>query len=122
MNKGRKDMNINLLFTWILFLGLFPISFFWFKRAWRIIIKKDYTFVALKRGKPPENPKKFALLSSALNFIPALIFTGVIFLIIFSGLSYEQWTAIVGTTFWMKLFAEFILSRHAHKVTKEPNV
>ncbi len=115
-------MNINLLFTWILFLGLFPISFFWFKRAWRIIIKKDYTFVALKRGKPPENPKKFALLSSALNFIPALIFTGVIFLIIFSGLSYEQWTAIVGTTFWMKLFAEFILSRHAHKVTKEPNV
>ena len=43
--------------TWILFLALFPIAFFWLRRAWRILIRRDFSEVALKRGEPPENPK-----------------------------------------------------------------
>ena len=41
--------------TWILFLGLFPMAFFWLRRAWRILIRHDHSEVALKGGEPPPN-------------------------------------------------------------------
>jgi hypothetical protein len=98
----------------MMFLGLFPVSFFWLRRAWRIGINKDYSYVALKKGEPPANPEKYAFLSMAFNLLPGLIFTAMILLVLITGLNYDIWTAVVGTTIWMKLCLEFILSRHAH--------
>lgn len=97
-----------------MFLGLFPISFFWLRRAWKIIKHKDYSFVALKKGEPPKNPEKFAPYSAAINLIAGSIFALVIFLIFAIGLPYDIWSAIVGTTLWIKIFADFFLSRLAH--------
>jgi len=97
-----------------MFIGLFPLSFFWLRRAWLIWKKKDYSHVALKRGMPPKNPKKYAMYSMAINLIAGLIFASVILLIALGSIDYDQWTAICGVTLWMKLFADFILSRHAH--------
>jgi hypothetical protein len=53
-------MNISVAMTWILFLALFPIAFYWLRRAWRIIVKRDYSEVALKGGLPPPNAAKYA--------------------------------------------------------------
>ena len=97
-----------------MFLGLFPVAFFWLRRAWRIGIRKDYSYVALKKGKPPANPEKYAFWSMVFNLLPGLVFTAVILLVIITGLDYEIWTAVVGTTIWMKLILDFIVSRHAH--------
>jgi hypothetical protein len=107
-------MNINLILTWILFIGLFFLSFFWLKRAYVIIAKKDYSYVALKWGKSPADAKKYAPYYFVTNLAAGLVFVIVIFFIVFYGLKYEKWTAVIGTTFWMKIFVEFILSRHAH--------
>ncbi len=107
-------MNIYTTLTWMMFIGLFPLSFFWLKRAWSIGVKKEYSYVALKRGIPPKNPKRFAIFSVSINLISGLILVAVILLILLIGLNYDKWTAIVGTTIWTKFFAEFILSRHAH--------
>lgn len=89
------------------------MSFFWLRTAWRIVDKKDYSMIALKKGKSPENPKKFAPFYVMTNTIAGFVFIAVIILIFF-GLDYYSWTAIVGTTFWLKIFTEFIVSRHAH--------
>jgi hypothetical protein len=107
-------MSVFTVITWMLFGGLFPISFFWLRRAWRIGIKKDYSYVALKRGNPPDNPQRFALVSVGINLIAGLILATVILLILIIGLSYDSWTAIAGTTIWVKFFVEFIVSRQAH--------
>ncbi len=107
-------MRIYLVITWMLFIGIFPISFLWLKRAWTIMIKKDYSYVALKRGVMPENPEKFAPYSLAINLIAGVVLVIVIILVLTVGLNYDNWTAIAGTTIWVKFFAEFILSRHAH--------
>jgi hypothetical protein len=50
--------DISVAITWILFLALFPMAFFWLRRAWRIAIKKDFSEVALKHGVSPANPDK----------------------------------------------------------------
>ena len=39
----------------ILFLALIPISYFWLRRAWRILFKRDFSEVALKHGEAPPN-------------------------------------------------------------------
>jgi hypothetical protein len=97
-----------------MFIGFFPLSFFWLKRAWAVAVRKDYSYVALKRGIPPPNPQRYAIYSILINLIPGSIIAALILLIAVAGLNYNTWTAIAGTTIWVKIFAEFILSRHAH--------
>ena len=45
--------DISVALTWVLFLALFPIAFFWLRRAWRILLRADYSEVAIKGGEPP---------------------------------------------------------------------
>ena len=111
--------DISVAMTWILFLALFPISFFWLRRAWRIIVRRDFSEVALKRGQPPDNQEKFAPYSAAINLIGGGILVGVIAGVVTGHLAYETWSAMAGSTIWMKLIFDFILSRQAHlTVTK----
>jgi len=100
--------------SWILFVALFPLAFCWLRRAWRILIRRDFGEVALKHGESPPNPAGFAPYTAAINLIAGGIAVGVILSVLVGGLAYETWTAIAGSTIWMKLVADFILSRHAH--------
>jgi ABC-type phosphate transport system permease subunit len=106
--------DVSVALNWILFLALFPMAFFWLRAAWRILIRRDFSEVALKRGIPPANPEKFAPYAWMINLIAGGILVTVIVLILAGQVSYDTWSAIAGSTIWCKLFANFILSRHAH--------
>lgn len=108
--------DVSVALTWILFLALFPIAFYWFRRAWRIVVKRDFSEVALKRGVSPANPEKFAPYAAAINFIAGIIIVFVIIGILSGTLEYETWSAIAGSTLWMKFIFDFILSRQAHPI------
>ena len=111
--------DISVAMTWILFLALFPISFFWWRRAWRIAVRKDLSEVALKRGEPPSNPAKYAPYTLAINLLAAFFLAVAIFGVVSGSMPYEVWSAIAGSTIWLKLILDFALSRHAHfKVDK----
>lgn len=111
-------MDIRLATTWILFLALFPMAFLWLRRAWRIIFLHDYTEVALKRGEASPRPKRFAPACAAIHLTAGGVCSGLIVAILFFGTPYETWTAIAGSTLWLKLTADFILGRHAHAPQK----
>lgn len=106
---------------WLLFLALFPISFIWLRRAWRILMKKDYSEVALIRGVPPENPKRYAPFTAAVNLIGGLILVFVIlsiviyiaFGIVLINPDFQSWVAVAGSTLWMKIIFDFVISRQA---------
>lgn len=106
--------DISVAMTWVLFIALFPISFFWLRRAWRILVKRDLSEVALKRGVAPANQKKFAPYAAAINLLAGSTIVYVILTIITAHYDYATWSALAGVTIWMKLIADFILSRHAH--------
>lgn len=106
--------DVSVALTWILFLALFPITFFWMRRAWRIIVKRDFSEVALKRGEPPANPAKYAPYAAAINLVAGGITATTILLIFFTQVSYATWSATAGSTIWMKFIFDFILSRQAH--------
>lgn len=106
--------DVEVAMTWLLFLALFPITFFWLRNAWRILFKREYSLVAVIRGEPPANPEKFAPYAAAINLIGAGITFFVIIGIVTGSLAYATWTAIAGSTLWMKIMFDFILSRHAH--------
>jgi ABC-type phosphate transport system permease subunit len=114
--------DINTAMTWILFLALFPMAFFWLRRAWRIIVRRNFSEVALKRGVAPTNPGKFAPYAAALNLAAGAVALTMIVAVVGYGLAYETWTAIAGSTLWLKFFGDFILGRHAHPSRPESSL
>jgi hypothetical protein len=107
-------MTISVALTWILFLGLFPIAFFWLRRAWRILFKRDFSEVALKGGVPPKIRRNMRPTRRPSIWLPAAIAVSVILMVVIAGVAYDTWTAIAGSTIWMKFFADYIVSRNAH--------
>ena len=106
--------DISVAMTWILFLALFPIGFVWLRRAWRIIVKRDFADVALKGGVLPPNAEKYAPYEAGINLVAGIVVVGVILSVLSGALEYQAWSAIAGSTIWCKFFASFALSRHAH--------
>lgn len=106
--------DVSVALTWILFLALFPLAFFWLRRAWRILVRRDFSEVALKRGVPPPDPERWAPFEMAINAIAGVVVVMTIGWIVFAGLPYDTWTAVAGSTIWCKFIASFALSRHAH--------
>jgi hypothetical protein len=111
------EFDISVAMTWILFIALFPITFFWLRRAWCIAVKRDFSEVALKRGEPPVNQQKYAPYAAAINLLSGVIVAVVIVGVLTAYFDYATWTSIAGTTIWLKLIADFILRRHAHPLT-----
>jgi hypothetical protein len=108
--------DVSIALTWILFLALFPMAFFWLRNAWRIMVRRDFSQVALKDGESPADPAKFAPFDAAINLIAGGIAVLVILGVAAGELEYKTWTAIAGSTLWCKIIANFILRRHAHPI------
>ncbi len=106
--------DVHVAMTWILFLALFPISFYWLRRAWRIAVNKDYSEVALKRGEAPPNAEKYAPYEAVINLVGGSICVAVIFGVVSGEMDYDTWMAVAGSTIWCKFFLSFALGRNAH--------
>ncbi len=106
--------DVSVAMTWILFLALFPISFVWLRRAWRIVVKRDFSEVGIKRGEAPPNPQKFAPYEMAINLVAGVVIVSVIVAVLAGVWEYSTWSAIAGSTIWCKFIGSFALSRHAH--------
>ncbi len=106
--------DVQVAMTWVLFLALFPMAFIWLRRAYRIFIKKDYSEVALKKGVPPKNPKKWAPFTGAINLLAGIVCVWTIMGVLVLGYPYQVWSAMAGSTIWIKIFADFILKQQAH--------
>ncbi len=109
--------DVSVAMTWVLFLALFPMAFFWLRRAWRIFIKRNYSEVALKRGEPPANPEKWAPIVGMLNLAAGGMAVWVIIGVVGAFYSYETWSAMAGVTIWGKIFADLIVRMQAHPFT-----
>jgi hypothetical protein len=123
------------IIDWLFLLALFPVAFFWLRRAWRILVRKDFSEVALKKGVAPANAEHYAPYEMAINLIGGTVMVGVLVsvlgipLLSVAGvlgqaadayvLGRDHWIAVAGSTLWLKLFASFALSRQAHGFTKK---
>ncbi|GAB3188138.1 hypothetical protein [Hydrogenophaga aquatica] len=105
------------ILDWVFLLALFPVSFFWGRRVWRILVKRDFSEVALKKGVPPAQPERYAPYELVINLIGVVVLVGVLVAVLgFQAMAREDWIATAGVTLWMKIFASFALSRHAHGI------
>lgn len=103
------------IFNWIFLLALFPVSYFWLRRVYRILVKRDFSEVALKKGIPPAHAEKYAPYEMAINMVGGVVLVGLLVAVLgFQALASENWIAIAGVTLWVKLFASFALGRQAH--------
>ena len=105
---------VKFVLDWLLYLALFPIVFVWFRQIWRILIQRDYSEVALRKGLPPPNPERVAPFIVALNLIAGIVLLGVILSVPAGTMAWDDWVAIAGSTIWVKLMLGWGISRHAH--------
>lgn len=112
--------DVGVAVAWLLYLALFPLAFFWLRRAWRILVRRDYSEVALKRGAPPPNAAKWAPYELAINAAAGAAALFAIVGVAIGALPYDTWTAIGGTTIWCKFFASYALGRQAHGFAPGP--
>lgn len=110
--------DISVAMTWILFLALFPMAFFWLRRAWRIGVQRDFSEVALRRGEPAPDAQRWAPYEMMINLIAGAVVIYVVFGVVSGSLAYETWSAIAGTTVWCKFLLSFALGRQAHTLGK----
>ncbi len=107
-------MSIYIL-NWFFLLALVPVAFIWLRRAWRILVRRDFSEVALKKGLPPPDPEKYAPYEMLINLVSGVVLVGVLVSVLgFQALDRENWVALAGSTLWIKLFLSFALGRHAH--------
>jgi cytochrome c biogenesis protein CcdA len=119
-------LDVSTVMFWLLFLALFPISFTWFRRAYRIIHNKDYSEVALSRGVSPPNAERYAPFTAVVNIIAGLSLTFVILSVVMFGIfgivwlnpDFQSWVAVAGSTIWMKIIFDFIISQQAKMFNK----
>lgn len=103
------------IFNWIFLIALFPVAFFWLRRAYRILVQRDFSEVALKKGVAPPNAEHYAPYEMTINLVGGTIMVVLLVAVLgFQALSSEDWIAVAGVTLWMKLLASFALSRQAH--------
>ncbi|MFZ9244463.1 MAG: hypothetical protein ACO22S_05100 [Burkholderiaceae bacterium] len=114
------ELTVSIAMNWILFIALFPIQFFWYRRAYRIFIKRDFSEVALKGGESPDRPERFAPFAGSVNLIAAALLSYVVFGILVQAMHFDTWSAIAGSTIWMKMIMDFVLRRHAHTKFNKP--
>ncbi|MBW6511738.1 MAG: hypothetical protein K0A93_06425 [Desulfuromonadaceae bacterium] len=106
--------DVSIVITWLLFLSLFPMAFIWLRRAWRIFFKHDYSEVALKRGEAPPNPKRWAPATGIVNLAAGSMAVFIIVGVVLALFPYKVWSTLAGSTLWIKIFADYIVSRQAH--------
>lgn len=106
--------DVSVALTWLLFLALFPMAFVWLRRAWRILWRRDFSEVALRRGLAPQNPSRYASASAAINLLAGGVMLTVILGVLAALFDYATWSSMAGITIWLKLIADFIIARHAH--------
>lgn len=119
-------LDVSTVMFWLLFLALFPISFTWFRRAYRIIRIKDYSEVALSRGVSPPNASRYAPFAAAVNVIAGLSLVFVILSVVLFGAfgivwlnpDFQNWVAVAGSTIWLKIIFDFIISQQAKMFNK----
>lgn len=118
-------LDIGVILTWLLFIALFPLAFFWLRRAWRIFIKKNYSEVATKRGTPPASPQKWAPIVGILNLVCGAIAVWIVAGILlwgFTGITlgpvpdFKTWNAYGGMTIVGKIMADLIIRFQAHPI------
>jgi len=110
--------DVSVALSWLLFLALFPMAFVWLRRAWRIGVRRDFSEVALKRGEPPPDAERWAPWCMVINGLAGLVAVFVILGVVVAALPYQAWSAIAGSTIWVKLLIDFALSRHAHTAAR----
>ena len=111
--EDHRMLSVNL-FPIFFLLALFPVAFFWLRRAYRIGVKRDVSEVALKKGMPPPDAEKYAPYEMVINLVGGVVIVMVIVIVLLGLMDYQSWVALAGSTLWIKLFASFALGRQAH--------
>lgn len=92
---------VALIFFALLYVALFPITYVWFRLIWRVVVVRDYSEVALRKGVAPPDAQRIAPFFVGLNLVAGTILLAVILYVPSAG-----WDAIDAQAFAQAALAD----------------
>ena len=83
-------------------------------RAWAAVATSCVWGCRAVSSEPPSDAARWAPWEMVINGVAGIVIVFVIFGVVVTGLPFDTWTAVAGSTIWCKFFASFALGRHAH--------
>jgi hypothetical protein len=109
-------------FVWLarlMFIGIFPLGIGMLYRAWAIVVRKDYRYVADWRGRTIEDGKRWANLVTGINGAGGMGLLLVGMLIILIGLPFVIWSGATAFILWSYYFGLQIVVQRARNSQAE---
>lgn len=103
----------------LMFIGIFPLGIGMLYRAWQVIVRRDYRYVADWRGRGIQDGKRWASLVAGINVTAGagLLLVGV--LVVLIALPFAMWTGATALILWSYYFAlQIVVQRARHRATR----
>ncbi|PPE69109.1 hypothetical protein IS481_02470 [Caldimonas thermodepolymerans] len=109
------QLHPTVLLAWLLLLLGIALAALCLKRAWTIIVRRNFAEVAVRRGQPPRDPERWAPYAAGIHLVCGALMTGAVLAALLGLAPYATWTGTIGLTLWGYLLALHLLARAAHR-------
>lgn len=109
------QLDASVILAWLLLLLGVALAGLCLKRAWTIVVRRNFAEVAVHRGKPPREPARWAPYAAGIHLTCGGIMVAAVLAALTGLAPFGTWTSAIGLTLWAYLFALHMLARSAHR-------
>jgi hypothetical protein len=109
------QLDASVILAWLLLLLGVALAALCLKRAWTIIVRRNYAEVAVRRGASPRQPERWAPYAAGIHLVGGALMIGAVLCALLGLAPFATWTSAIGLTLWAYLFALSMLARTAHR-------
>lgn len=104
----------SVVLAWLLLLLGLALAALCFRRAWTILVKRNFAEVAVRRGEAPADPERWAPYAAVIHLVAGAVVSAAVLAALLGWAPFETWSSAIGLTLWTYLFALHMLARRAH--------
>ncbi|WP_119153855.1 hypothetical protein [Caldimonas tepidiphila] len=104
----------SVVFAWLLLLLALALAALCFRRAWTILVRRNFAEVAVRQGQAPADPARWAPYAAVIHLVAGAVVLASVLAALLGLAPFSTWSSTVGLTLWIYLFALHLLARRAH--------
>ena len=104
---------LELAVAWLLFLAIPALAGGMLYRAWKILARREFRYVAPWHGRTVPQPERWAHWFAMVNLAGGALLLAILLAIVVHGISFGTWAGAVALTVWMYFIVTQLVARKA---------
>lgn len=109
------QIDASVVFAWLLLLLAVALAALCFRRAWTVLVQRNFAEVAVLRGESPAEPERWAPYAVAIHLLAGGVMSAAVISALLGWAAFANWSSVIGLTLWFYLLALHVLARRAHR-------